>query len=208
MDLFAYPDPKQVPVLINSKLFVKGCLVNKFILYSFFKLFYLVHLFFIVQCCLIGLPIFAVKFLFFIFLGWCSACHYVTTRESRRRSAFSSSRYKKYFIYSFLYFSCLGFLLESLIIFKIQILLLKPEEFRNRVNKFCRTMSPEHQLLQVTPLSSWQESIGLLAKIIFLPSPTFQRSYFFPSSEIKLHVQLQEYPVPGCYKNNIIVTIL
>ena len=33
--------------------------------------------------------------------------------------------------------------------FIIQLLLLKPNEFRNRVNEFCRTMSPEHHLLQV-----------------------------------------------------------
>jgi len=32
--------------------------------------------------------------------------------------------------------------------FIIQLLLLKPPEFRNRVNEFCRTMSPEHHLLQ------------------------------------------------------------
>jgi len=31
--------------------------------------------------------------------------------------------------------------------FIIQLLLLKPPEFRNRVNEFCRTMSPEHHLL-------------------------------------------------------------
>ena len=31
--------------------------------------------------------------------------------------------------------------------FIIQLLLLKPQDFRNRVNEFCRTMSPDHQLL-------------------------------------------------------------
>ena len=30
----------------------------------------------------------------------------------------------------------------------IQLLLLKPADFRNRVNEFCRNMSPEHHLLE------------------------------------------------------------
>ena len=32
--------------------------------------------------------------------------------------------------------------------FIIQLLLLKPIDFRNRVNEFCRIMSPDHQLLE------------------------------------------------------------
>jgi len=32
--------------------------------------------------------------------------------------------------------------------FIIQLLLLKPEDFRNRVNEFCRTMQPDHHLQQ------------------------------------------------------------